>query len=122
MCVLPAVDVFFDQGSLLFSSFCYANQIFDIAEYNKPVTQLQIDELFASKLLEQSDVQYTIENFNSWELKRLSSICASKVLDSQSIKDLKEAAKKSIMRCLRKTVSWLFLKKKRSKKIPFILK
>ena len=44
LCVLPAVDVFFDQGSLLFSSFCYANQIFDLAEYNKPVTQLQIDE------------------------------------------------------------------------------
>lgn len=65
LCVLPIVDVFFDQDSLLFSSFYYANQIFDLAEYNKPVTQLQIDELFASKLLEQSDVQYTIDNFNS---------------------------------------------------------
>lgn len=94
LCVLPVVDAYFNTGSLLFSSFYYASQILDLNEYSKPVTQPQIDNFLASSLLDIGDSQYTLESFNSWELRRISSIYDYNVLENCTLKDLKKAAKK----------------------------
>lgn len=89
-----SVDCFLDGTNLVFNSFYYARQIFDLSEYYRTATDEDIDRfLMNDKINFGEGREQFMSKANSWVRRKIALINNSGVLERYSAKEIKEFAK-----------------------------
>lgn len=83
------VDCFYNKNKLLFNSYYYANQVFNLSEYYRTATNDEIRAFGKLKNIYVSDIDNLINNSNQWLRKKIASINDSKVLEDFSVDIIK---------------------------------
>lgn len=89
------VDCIFSDTSLIFTSFYYARQIFDLSGYYRTATDSDIDDFLNNNKIDFKGVKSEFnEKANSWIRRRIALINDSGVLDKYEATEIKRIAKK----------------------------
>ena len=87
------IDCFFDGNNLIFPSFYFARQIFDLTNYFKEATNEDIQNFINNDIFSfNEDSLEILQDAPSWARKKISSIEQSKVLEKFSAKRICEIA------------------------------
>lgn len=90
-----SVDCFFDGNKLVFNSFYYARQIFDLAGYYRTATDDDINNFLLTEKINFGDGRdQFMSKANSWVRRKVALINDSGVLERYSAIEIKRIAKK----------------------------
>ena len=79
--ITDGVDALYREGRLLFSSFYYARQIFDLRDYYREATDDELERFTDHKMLELEDRERFVKNADTWIRRKISHIHDSGVLE-----------------------------------------
>lgn len=88
------VDCLFYNGNLIFKSYHFTRQIFDLSKYYREATKKEIEDFVTNSLVTMEKSDSFIEMSNSWERKKIASINDSGVLGKFSPHKIQTIAKK----------------------------
>lgn len=88
------VDCLYCDGDLLFPSYYFARQIFDLSSYYRMATNSEVKQLLTSPIIQIENQEQFVESANSWERRKIASINDSRVLESFSVRQIKQLANK----------------------------
>ncbi len=92
--ISDCIDCLYDDTKLIFSSYYYARQIFNLSEYYRTASNLDIDNFIGAKVMEFGDFKETFKaTANSWVRRKIALINDSGVLNRYKAKDIKKLAK-----------------------------
>ncbi len=91
--IADGIDCFYTNGELQFSSFYFARQIFDLAEYYRSATDSEVDSFSTSDKLNLEDVVAFHSMANTWIRRKIAMINDSQVLTNYSAAEIKKRAK-----------------------------
>jgi len=88
------IDCLYDGTNLIFSSYYYARQIFDLSEYYRTASDVDLDNFVNCKIIELGTFKQLFKNTaNSWVRRKIALINDSGVLEKYKAKDIKKIAK-----------------------------
>ncbi len=89
------IDCLYDGVNLIFNSYYYARQIFDLSEYYRTASNVDIDNFISSEIMEFGNVGEAFKlSANSWTRRKIALINDSGVLTQYKAIDIKNLAKK----------------------------
>lgn len=92
--ISPFIDCLLNSSGLLFSSFHYAKQIFDLSDYYREATQAEILTFSSAKKLRVEDSEtFNQQAADRWIRRRVAIINDSKVLERFSAAQIKQLGK-----------------------------
>lgn len=91
--IADGIDCFYTNGELQFSSFYFARQIFDLAEYYRSATDSEVDSFTTSEKLNLEDAVAFHSMANTWIRRKIAMINDSQVLTNYSASEIKKRAK-----------------------------
>lgn len=93
--ISDCIDCLYDGEKLIFCSYYYARQIFNLSEYYRTASNRDIDDFIGEKIMEFGDFKDTFKDTaNSWVRRKIALINDSGVLNKYNAKDIKKLAKK----------------------------
>lgn len=89
------IDCLYDGANLIFNSYYYARQVFDLSEYYRTASNVDIDKFICANIMDFGDSGETFKiSANSWIRRKIALINDSGVLTQYKATDIKELAKK----------------------------
>lgn len=93
--ISDCIDCLYDGANLIFSSYYYARQIFNLSEYYRTASNVDIDDFMDAGVMEFGDFKDDFKTTaNSWVRRKIALINDSGVLNRYKAKDIKKLAKK----------------------------
>lgn len=91
--ISDSIDCYFMEGELQFASFYYARQVFDLSDYYRSATDIEVEEFTASDKLAIDNTDAFKDMANSWIRRKIAMINDSGVLENYPAKEIKKRAK-----------------------------
>ena len=89
------IDCLYDGTNLIFNSYYYARQVFDLSEYYRTASNVDIDNFIGANIIDFGDAGEAFKiSANSWIRRKIALINDSGVLTQYKATDIKELAKK----------------------------
>lgn len=89
------IDCFYDGANLIFNSYYYARQVFDLSEYYRTASNVDIDNFIGADIMDFGDAGEAFKtSANSWIRRKIALINDSGVLTRYEATDIKRLAKK----------------------------
>jgi hypothetical protein len=86
------IDAVYTRNSLIFSSYFFARQIFDLGEYYRIATNHDVDEFVNDAVIEVEDAEVFAENTDSWVRRKIALIKDSRVMELNTVSAICEIA------------------------------
>lgn len=90
--ISPIVDCYIDDEGLKLKSSFFANQIFDLSEFNLEATDDEIQEFLSSNVLDMEDTEAIKSAMGIRERKKVASIRQKRVLEEHPVQYIKQVA------------------------------
>ncbi len=87
------IDAAYVGENLLFSSYYFARQIFDLSDYYRIATDHDLEAFVNEVSIEVEDRNVFEENTDSWVRRKIALIKDSKVMDQHSVASIRETAR-----------------------------
>lgn len=88
------IDCLYDGVNLIFDSYYYARQMFDLSEYYRTASNVDIDNFIDAEIMEFGDSRESFKtSANSWIRRKIALINDSEVLTKYKAKDIKKLAR-----------------------------
>ncbi|WP_077369217.1 Kiwa anti-phage protein KwaB-like domain-containing protein [Anaerosalibacter sp. Marseille-P3206] len=91
--ITDSIDAYYEEGTLYFKSYYWANQIFNLNKYYREATDEDIKEFCSFNCFYVKDLETVIPASNNWTRRKIAYILDSKVLENNSTDYIVEAAK-----------------------------
>jgi len=91
--ISDGVDCYYTENELLFSSFYYARQIFDLSECYRSATDKEVKDFTENSKLLIDNVEAFVGMANTWIRRKIAMINDSKVLEDFSANEIQKKAK-----------------------------
>ncbi len=92
--ITDKVDGIYSDGSLIFNSYHFARRIFDLQNYYIEATDIDVKQFFEHEAVYVSDKEVLYSQSDSWVRRKIALIAESDILGNNSVKFIKDAAKK----------------------------
>lgn len=83
--IVNSVECYFNKDKLIFQSFYYARQIFDLSTYYRSATDAEVNNFIKNEKLFFENVEDFLSQADSWTRRRIALINDSNVLENYSI-------------------------------------
>lgn len=93
--ISDAIDCYYIEGELQFSSFYFARQVFDLSEYYRSATDLEVESFSKSNKLSIEDTDSFRIMANTWIRRKIAMINDSKVLENYTVSEIQNLATES---------------------------
>ena len=87
------VDCVFEENSLIFDSYYFARQIFDLSEYYRIATDADVDSFISNSKLQIDDSTTFKSHADSWVRRKIALIDDSGIFDKFTVKQINDKAK-----------------------------
>lgn len=97
LAISESVDCIYINGTLFFTSYYFAKQIFDLSQYYRDATDSEVKRFIDSPIFDfDGSEEFFFENAKPRVRRRIASILDSGVIDSYNAKEIKNIAKKYV--------------------------
>lgn len=91
--ITNSIDAYYEEGTLYFKSYYWANQILNLNSYYRDATDEDIKEFCLNSCFSVEDLESTISSCNNWTRKKIAYILDSNVLKDNSTDFIIDSAK-----------------------------
>lgn len=92
--ITDCIDAYYENGTLYFKSYYWANQIFNLNKYYREATNDDIVQFCKSECFSMQDIQSIAESCDNWTRRKIAYILDSGVLENNSSREIITSARK----------------------------